>query len=71
MAWDSNSVRCPWRFGSTEIFEGYPDLRPYQRRNIEQQLQECSHALSPKIKEIAPPQIITANASMSAAFAMF
>lgn len=54
-----------------EIFDGYPDLRPYQRQNVEQQLQECMHALSPKIKEIAPPQIITANASMSAAFATF
>ena len=54
-----------------EIFDGYPDLRPFQRRNVEQQLQECNHALSPQIKEIAPPTIITANASMSAAFAMF
>ena len=54
-----------------EIFGEFPELRPLQRRNVEQQLQECVHALSPQIKEIAPPTIIKANASMSAAFAMF
>ncbi len=54
-----------------EIVEGYPDLRPFQRQNVEQQLQEYMHFLSPQFKEIAPPQIIAANASMSAAYAIF
>lgn len=54
-----------------EIFDQYPALRPLQRKNIERQLQECMHALSPTVKEFAPPKIVDANASMSAAFAMF
>lgn len=53
------------------IHEQHSDLRQLQRQNIEQQLQESMHALSPRAKEIAPKEIIDANASMSTAFALF
>ena len=54
-----------------QIFESHPGLRTIQRGNVEQQLQENLTALTPRIKKLAPPRLIEANASMSAAFAMF
>jgi hypothetical protein len=54
-----------------QIHDNHPELRPLQRKNIEQQLQESMEALSPSIKKIAPKEIIDANASMSSAFTQF
>ncbi|QDV69025.1 hypothetical protein Poly24_27390 [Rosistilla carotiformis] len=54
-----------------QIHDDHPKLRPLQRKNIEQQLQESMEALSPSIKKIAPKEIIDANASMSSAFTQF
>lgn len=54
-----------------QLYDNHPQLQPLQRKNIEQQLQEAMEALSPQIKQIAPQEIIDANASMSSAFTQF
>ena len=54
-----------------QIHDAHAVLRPLQRKNIELQLQESMEALNPKIKKIAPREIIDANASMSSAFTQF
>lgn len=53
------------------LWQDYPALRGLQRQNIQRQLQEAMHALSPAVQAFAPPMIVAANASMSCAFAKF
>lgn len=54
-----------------QIFDEHPELHQLQRKSVELQIQEAMHALSPQIKKIAPPELIRANASMSAAYTQF
>ena len=70
LGWQLRSIPVAIRVDQ-EIYDQHSELRPFQRTNIEQQLQENMSALSPKVKTLAPKQIIDANASMSTAFAMF
>lgn len=53
------------------IYRDFPALRQLQRQNIERQIQEAMHALSPSVREFAPQKIIDTNVGMSTAFAKF
>jgi hypothetical protein len=53
------------------LYRDYPALAELQKKNIERQLQEAMHALSPSVRVFAPQEIVDANAGMSCAFAKF
>jgi len=53
------------------IFDQCPSLRASQRQSIEAQQRENLQALAPQIRDLVPPVVFHANASMNAAYALF
>jgi len=70
LGWQLRSIPIAIRLDQ-QIHEEHPELREFQEKSIELQLQENMHALSPQAKQIAPEQIVRPNASMNSAFAKF